>query len=161
MAKNKFRGTDVNLNLKSRDELENTLTNSLNVIELQERQIEVLKKGRIYERKFMLYCYAIMTAICVAFQTLVIIKGYNFKVVEYLAIFISSVATSFCIIKLNSLFKRFFMNEDTIDHKQIKSDVALIRNVATEDLKFKMAEALESQDYETAAKIRDEINKRA
>ena len=161
MAKNKFRGTDVNLNLKSRDELENTLTNSLNVIELQERQIEVLKKSRVYERKFMLYCYAIMTAVCVVFNALALLNGYDSKAVEYLAVFISSVATSFCIIKLNQLFKRFFMNEDTIDHNQIKSDVELIRNVATEDLKFKMAEALESQEYETAATIRDEINKRA
>ena len=161
MAKNRFRGTDINLNLKSRDELENTLTNSLNVIELQERQIEVLKKSRIYERKFMLYCYAMMTAVCVVFTALALLNGYDSKAVEYLAVFISSVATSFCIIKLNQLFKRFFMNEDTIDHEQIKNDASLIRNVATEDLKFKMAEALESQEYETAAMIRDEINKRA
>jgi len=150
----------TNLNLKSREELEVSLTTSFKLNKLQKRKIEILKKSRIYERKYMLYCYAIMTTVCMVFISLSLLKGYS-KYAEYISIFISSVATSFCIIKLNQLFKRFFMNEDTIDHKQIKNDVALIRNVATEDLKFKMAEAIESQDYETAASIRDEINKRA
>ena len=81
----------TNLILKSREELEVSLTTSFKLNKLQKRKIEILKKSRIYERKYMLYCYAIMTTVCMVFISLSLLKGYS-KYAEYISIFISSLA---------------------------------------------------------------------
>lgn len=158
-----------NLNLLSRDKLEELIELQEEIIEVKSSHIELLKNIKIKPVKIWHYVFllSILLTTIILYKTL----GYTHKITKIaiestISMFIGYTLASILGLKLhNRMIKRI------IDNNRIKTPtfevkfniggnvqpVKIIKEDSKEELEQKLKTALGNQEYELAAKYRDEL----
>lgn len=138
-------------NFTERQELEQT-------IESQKLQINLLLQSRNFDKKFHFSFNVIMSIALLICVCIIIKNGFKgdlfvvFFTVGAVGVFMSNSYLSYRRIKVH--------NEDYIDNYYLKLFPKAIKDISTDSLKIRLNQILETEDYELAALIRDELKTR-